>query len=126
VTVVLDAWAVVAVLQDEPAAPQIEAAIADGVTAISSVNLGEVLYSTMRRVDRADAIAAVEAVRRSVRVIVPDWPTTVVAATIKAAGGLSLADAYCIATARALDARLWTGDPEIVARAGDVRVVDLR
>jgi len=36
------------------------------------------------------------------------------------------ADAFCVATAQRLDAPVLTGDPEIVALAGEVEVVDLR
>jgi predicted nucleic acid-binding protein len=50
------------------------------------------------------------------------------AARIKARGGLSFADAFCVATAERLQAPLWTGDPEIIAVSESVRceVVDLR
>jgi predicted nucleic acid-binding protein len=60
-------------------------------------------------------------------VIDPDWPLVSRAASIKAAGGLSHADAFCIATALRAEAPLWTGDPEIVDRASDrsCKVVDL-
>ena len=44
----------------------------------------------------------------------PDWPLVSAAAKIKARGGLSYADAFCIATAVRVEAPLWTGDPEIV------------
>jgi predicted nucleic acid-binding protein len=50
------------------------------------------------------------------------------AATIKASGGLSYADAFCIATALHLEAPLWTGDPEIIDQAAEhsCSVTDLR
>jgi predicted nucleic acid-binding protein len=61
-------------------------------------------------------------------VIDPDWALVATAARIKAAGGMSHADAFCAATAVRLDAHLWTGDPEIIDRAEQLpcRVVDLR
>jgi predicted nucleic acid-binding protein len=50
------------------------------------------------------------------------------AATIKSRGGLSYADAFCVATALHLNTPLWTGDPEIVEQAAEhsCEVVDLR
>ncbi len=50
------------------------------------------------------------------------------AASIKANGCLSYADAFCIATALERDEPLWTGNPEILALAGALprEVVDLR
>lgn len=93
-----------------------------------SVNLGEALYLEMRGrgPDRADS--TIEKVRREIEVIHPDWELVVAAAKIKAGGGLSFADAFCIATAERMAAPLWTGDPEIIDRAMELRcaVKDLR
>lgn len=126
--VVLDSWALLAYLKDERAAARIEQAWLSQGAAISSVNLGETLYIRIRERGEKAATADIEKVRKRSRVIDPDWALTRSAARIKAGGGLSLADAFCLATALHLDAPLWTGDPEIVAVAGRVRceVVDLR
>jgi predicted nucleic acid-binding protein len=126
--VVLDSWALLAFLKDEPAADRIEAEwLASGV-AISSINLGEVLYIRMRAGDAESAQADVDSIRRRLTVIEADWPLISSAAVIKARGGLSYADAFCVATALQLDAPLWTGDPEIVAQGTEhsCEVVDLR
>jgi predicted nucleic acid-binding protein len=126
--VVLDSWALLAYLKDEPAAKRIETAwLKEGAT-IGSVNLGEVLYIQMREGGEEFAVETIEKVRRRLDVLDPDWPLISAAAKIKAGGGLSYADAFCIATAVRLDAPLWTGDPEIVVRAGECscEVVDLR
>jgi predicted nucleic acid-binding protein len=59
--------------------------------------------------------------------IEPDWSLVVEAAAIKARGGLSYADTFCVATAVRAGDPLWTGDPEIIERAaGLCEVVDLR
>ncbi len=126
--VVLDSWALLAYLKDEPAAARIEAEwVASGAT-ISSINLGEVLYIRIRADGEGSAHADIEKIRKRLTVIDPDWPLVAAAAAIKAKGGLSYADAFCIATAVGLDAPLWTGDPEIVGQAGrhSCEVVDLR
>lgn len=93
-----------------------------------SVNLGEALYLEMRVRGSDNADETIEEVRRELNVIHPDWGLVTAAAKIKAGGGLSFADAFCIATAERMDAPLWTGDPEIINRAKELRceVKDLR
>ncbi len=126
--VVLDSWALLAHLKDEPAAGRIESEWLESGAAISSINLGEVLYIRIRASGEDSARADVETIRRRLNVIEPDWSLVMAAATIKANGGLSYADAFCIATSLHLSAPLWTGDPEIIAQAADhsCEVVDLR
>lgn len=93
-----------------------------------SVNLGEALYLELRARGTEDAGSTIENARRELTVIDPDWELVTSAARIKAGGGLSYADAFCIATAERLDASLWTGDPEIIERADSLscKVMDLR
>lgn len=124
--VVLDSWALLAYLGDEPAAPRIEAAWLEQGAAICSLNLGEVLYIRIRQRGSAPAIADVEAIRSRLQVLEPDWPLTCEAAEIKARGGLAFADAFALATAASLDAPLWTGDLEILTFDTEVPLVDLR
>jgi predicted nucleic acid-binding protein len=126
--VVLDSWALLAYLKDEPPAGRIEAEWLESGAAISSINLGEVLYIRTRAVGEDSARPDVERIRRRLTVIDPDWPMVAAAAAIKADGGLSYADAFCIATAVHLNAPLWTGDPEIVDQAAQhsCEVIDLR
>ena len=123
----LDAWAVMALLQDEPAAPRVQDAIATRDVCMSSVNLGEAYYSIVRRRGRRFAIDRIESIRRIVRIEDPDWDLTRAAADVKARGGISYPDAFCVATARRHASPLYTGDPEIIKLDGDgLEVVDLR
>jgi predicted nucleic acid-binding protein len=126
--VVFDSWALLAYLGDERAAGRIESAWIDEGAAISSINLGEVLYIRIRSHGEAAANADIAGIRGLLEVTDPDWPLVSTAAAIKAEGGLSYADAFCIATALRADAPLWTGDPEIVDQAvhHSCEVVDLR
>ena len=126
--VVLDSWALLAYLNNEPAASRIEVEWLERGASISSINLGEVLYIRIRAVGVDSAQADVETIRRRLTVLDPDWPMVMAAAAIKAQGGLSYADAFCIATALQLGVPLWTGDPEIVGQAvqHSCEVVDLR
>jgi predicted nucleic acid-binding protein len=126
--VVFDSWALLAYLKGEPTADRIEAIwLAEGA-AISSINLGEIFYIRAREEGNDAAVASLKAIRKRLGVIDPDWPLVEAAAKIKANGGLSYADAFCIATAVKFDASLWTGDPEIIEQADrhSCQVIDLR
>ncbi len=93
---------------------------------ISSINLGEVLYWTEREEGKQEARDQIDWLRTLMVVEDPDWPLVGAAAHIKAGGGLSYADAFCIATAQRHNAKLYTGDPEILAVNVSVERVDLR
>jgi PIN domain nuclease of toxin-antitoxin system len=123
---VLDAWAVLAFLRDEAAAQQVEEAVLAERTYISSVNLGEVLYWTIRERGERAAEVLIDLVRAIVMVEDPDWALVRAAARIKADGGLSFADAFCVATAQRHGMPVYTGDPEILALGDLVESVDLR
>lgn len=126
--VVLDSWALLAYLKNEAAAGRVEAEWLSGGVAISSINLGEALYMRMRERGEDAAGTEIDTVRRRATVIDPDWALVFAASQIKARGGLSYADAFCIATAERLETALWTGDPEIFGLAPGLscQIVDLR
>jgi predicted nucleic acid-binding protein len=125
---VLDTWGLMAHLRDEPAAKLVRDGWIGEGAAMCSVNLGEALYMEIRARGADDAGSTIEDARRELTVIDPDWELVVSAATVKAQGGLSYADAFAIATAERLQVALWTGDPEIVDRAEKLpcEVRDLR
>jgi PIN domain nuclease of toxin-antitoxin system len=122
---VLDAWTLMAVLRAEPAARRARQLVRTRMV-MSSVNLGEVYYVLMRSHGTDLADERTTAIRRTVQVEDPDWPLIVAAARLKAAGGLSYADAFCVATAQRHGVPVYTGDPEILALDVPVRIVDLR
>jgi len=124
--VVLDAWAVMALLQDEPRASEVERMVAEGKAVMSAINLGEVLYALLRSHGAEVAASRVSAIRQTVRVVQPDWPLVERAAGVKAAGGISYADAFCVATALRAGAPIATGDPEILGLSDVVESIDLR
>jgi PIN domain nuclease of toxin-antitoxin system len=126
--VLLDSWALLAYLKNEPSAGRIESEWIASGAAISSINLGEVLYLRIQATDQDSAQADIETIRRRLTVVEPDWSLVMAAARIKASGDLSYADAFCVATALHLKAPLWTGDPEIIDQAGEhsCEVIDLR
>jgi predicted nucleic acid-binding protein len=126
-TVVLDAWAVVAYLRDEPSAARIAELVEREGAVASWINLGEVVYQEARRVGFDDAEAAVRALATTITAEQPDVEAIIAAARWKTRGGLSYADAFAAATAQRHDAPLLTGDPELIALDADgIEVVDLR
>jgi ribonuclease VapC len=124
--VVLDAWAILALYEDHPSAEDVFYAIDAGEAIVCAVNLGEVLYQLERELGQDRAVELVEALRSIAFVEEPDWELVCAAAHLKADGGLSYADCFCVATARRHGAVLYTGDPEILALEGAVRLLDLR
>jgi PIN domain nuclease of toxin-antitoxin system len=127
VSVVFDAWALLAYLRDEPAAERVERQLLGGPSVISSVNFGEVLYRTIREWGEHEALAAADTLRSTVVVEHPDLPLVTAAARLKARGGISYADAFCVATAQRHRLPVWTGDSEILGLdEPGVELVDLR
>jgi len=124
--VVLDAWAALALLNDEPAATEVDRAITEETAVMSLINLGEVIYRAIPRRGERRTLEAVGAVRRRIQVEDVDYDMVIAAARLKAGHRLSYADAFCVATAQRHDAVVYTGDPEILALEELVQSVDLR
>ncbi len=126
-TVVLDAWAVLALLRGERPAAQVvghyvnQAASGTTRLALGLVNLGEVLYRLIQIEGEPLARRHLARFRSGPIDTVPvREPLVFDAARLKAAHALSYADAFAVATARELDATLVTGDPEILALPSSV------
>jgi PIN domain nuclease of toxin-antitoxin system len=115
-----------ALYEDHPCVGDVEAAIDSAEAVMSAVNLGEVLYKLERDQGRERAVTLVDMLRSVTMIEDPDWDLVVRAAHVKAEGGLSYADSYCVASAQRHDAPLYTGDPEILALNHLVELVDLR
>ena len=126
---VVDAWALLALLQkEEPAATRVKAAIDSAQRgqcdlSISLINLGEVYYSIGRSKGLPEADSTLEDIDQLPLTVIPaDRPAVMKAASLKAVHRLSYADAFAMATALALDATLITGDPELVQLKEHVRI----
>lgn len=124
--IVLDSWALLALLNDEPAAGVVERAWLREKPLMCSINLGEVLYALIRIHGEDPARRAIKKARAELSVLDPDWSLVAEAARVKAGGGLSYADCFALATARQAEAQLWTGDPELIELASRDEIVDLR
>jgi len=120
-SVVLDAWAVLALLRGERPALGIvgryvnQAMGGETRLAICVINLGEVLYRLIQVEGPAAAQRHVARFRAGpVEIVQVREPVVMDAAALKAAHPISYADAFAVATARAERAILVTGDVEIL------------
>ena len=115
---VLDTFALLAYLQDEPAAARIENVLEGAGKEkcrlfASIINLGEVLYITERRGGVSKAQDALALIRQlPIEILPADEQAVFTAAHIKANHALSYADAFAVAAAIRENAVILTGDPE--------------
>ena|SRR5215208_6056870 len=115
---VLDSFALLVYLQDEPAAQRIEQLLEEtnrekSRVFLSTINLGELLYIIERRggiVKSQDALALIR--QLPIELIPADEQLIFAAAHIKANHPISYADAFVVAVAIQEDAAILTGDPE--------------
>jgi len=119
---VLDSWALLSYLQKEkPASDEVktllEAAFdGEAILYISKLNLGEVYYIIARRRDREYAAAVLEDIDSlPLNKIEMNNEIFWEAMEFKVDYPLALADAFAAATATNMEAKLVTGDPELVS-----------
>lgn len=115
---VLDAWAVIAYLEDEPSAQQIADLIASAheegnPVYMTVVNVGEVWYTIAREASEEDANSTIKELR-DLRIQFENvgWELTQEAARFKSQHKMSYADCYAAALAKVKKADLVTGDKE--------------
>ena len=133
-TKVLDSWALIAFLEDEPAAEEVEklfqrAADERHKLLLSAVNWGEVYYNTMREVSQEAAEQkAQEIASLPIEVVGVGEDLALVrqAAIFKATHKLSYADCFAAALAKLRNAELVTGDPEFQAVEKELKIAWLR
>jgi len=127
-SVVLDSYAVVAFLEAEPGHIMMgelfqQAARGERALGLCVVNLGEVWYHFAREQSEAIADEAVRDVHHlGVEIVPADWELTKQAAIFKARGGLSYADCFSAALAKAWDAPLVTGDLEFKRVEKEIKI----
>jgi ribonuclease VapC len=115
---VLDTWAVIAYLEDEPSAVQIGELIATAhdeqiPVYMSVVNVGEVWYTIAREISEAEADTSIKELRDlRIQFQDVDWELTHEAARFKSLHRMSYADCYAAALAKLRMADLVTGDGE--------------
>ncbi len=125
---VLDTWAVIAYLEDEPSASQIADLIASAheeeiPVYMSVINVGEVWYTIAREISEEDAEASVKELRDlRIRFESSDWTLTQEAARFKSQHKMSYADCYAAALAKLYKADLVTGDKEFRVLENELKI----
>jgi ribonuclease VapC len=118
---VLDTFALLAYLRDEPAAARVEKVLTDAAKEkcslfISLINLGEVLYMIERRGGVTKAQDALALIRQlPIEILPADEQSVFAAAHLKANHAISYADTFAVAAATARSAVILTGDPEFAS-----------
>ena len=130
---VLDAWAILALIQkEEPAASRVRVLLAEAASGqvnlyVSVMNLGEVFYRIGRVRDESQADQIVNDIRHLAVTILPAPEEAIFAAArFKMRYAISYADAFAAAAADHLGATLVTGDPELIGLAGRISIEPLR
>ncbi|SRR5258706_876943 len=125
---VLDTWAVIAYLEDEPSAPQIADLIANAheeevPVYMTVVNVGEVWYTIAREISESDANASIKELH-DLRIRFEDvnWALTLEAARFKSQHKMSYADCYAAALAKAQRGELVTGDKEFKSLEDQIKI----
>jgi predicted nucleic acid-binding protein len=125
---VLDSFALLAYLQDEPVAARIEKLLENAGKEkcrlfLSMINLGELLYITERRGGVARAQDALALIRQlPIEILSADEQTVLAAAHVKANYALSYANCFAVATAIQENATIVSGDPEFHSVESIVKV----
>ncbi len=133
-TKVLDSWALIAFLEDEPAAEEMEKLLHQAADEkckllLSAVNWGEVYYNTMREVSQEAAERKAHEIASLPIEIVgvgEDLALVRQAAIFKATCKMSYADCFAAALAKLRNADLVTGDPEFKAVEKEIKLAWLR
>lgn len=126
--IVLDAWAVLAYLNNEPAAQAVRQVLRrarkkEVLALFSIINYGECLYVIEREKGFQQARYAAGMIDQLALVVVPaDRALVFEAAHMKARYPISYADAFSAALAKQNHARLMTGDPEFKAVEPEVAI----
>lgn len=126
---VLDSWAVIAYLEDEPAGQQIAQLISsahasDVPVMMTVVNVGEVWYIIAREVSEEDANSSVKQLRDlRIQFVEADWELTLAAARFKSKNKMSYADCFAAALAQNKKADLITGDKEFKSVEDQIAVL---
>jgi predicted nucleic acid-binding protein len=125
---VLDTWAVIAYLEDEPSAEQVENLISAAHEEqiplyMTVVNVGEVWYIIAREISAEEADGSLKTLRQlRIQFEDVDWALTREAARFKSRHKMSYADCYAAALAKSKNAVLITGDKEFKPLEDEVNI----
>ena len=132
VKIVLDAWALLALIfKEEPAAKKVRDILdqqggSKSTIYVSWINLGEVYYNIARKKGLNAANETLEDIKKlSIRLHAPSKSDILSAAKIKSEHKLSYADAFAVSLAQKINGVIVTGDPEIILLKNFVKVEKL-
>jgi len=126
---VLDSWALLCYLEQEPGYEKIIELFEKGVESskpllMCIVNWGEVYYQVARRFGDQKALEIEQLIQTlPITLVEANKELTREAARIKATKKMAYADCFAVALARLKKAELYTGDPEFRAVEKEVKVV---
>lgn len=126
--IVLDSWAIMAYLEDEPAGDEVGDVIADAheediPLLMSVVNVGEVWYIIAREASPSDAESSITQLRQlGIEFVDANWSFAHEAAKYKSKHKMSYADCFAAALARLKGAVLLTGDPEFKLVEKEIKI----
>ncbi len=126
---VLDSWALLCYLEQEPGYEKIielfEKAVESSKPLLMCVvNWGEVYYQVLRRFGDQKAQEIEQLIQTlPITLVEADKELTREAARIKAIKKMAYADCFAVALARLKKAELYTGDPEFKTVEKDIKVV---
>jgi len=126
---VLDSWALLCYLEQEPGYEKIieffeEAVESSKPLFMCIVNWGEVYYQVARRFGEQKAQEIEKLIQTlPITLVEADKELTREAARIKATKKMAYADCFAVALARLKKAELYTGDPEFRAVEKEIKVV---
>jgi predicted nucleic acid-binding protein len=127
--IVLDSWAVMAYLEDEPSAERVADIIADAHESgtpllMTVVNVGEVWYIIAREASEADADRSFRDLKQlGIEFVDADWDLTHQAAQFKSKHRMSFADCFAAALAKEKKAHLVTGDQEFREVQSEISII---
>lgn len=130
--IVLDSWAIMAYLEDEPAAERVADLIADAHEDgtplwMTVVNLGEVWYIIAREASIAEAERSISEIKHlGIEIVDADWSLTREAAHFKVKQRMSYADSFAAALAKHKKAHLATGDREFAQVQSEIQIIWLK
>jgi predicted nucleic acid-binding protein len=125
---VLDSWALLAYIQNEPMAEAVEVLLTEkrdpgAALFISNINLGEIWYTLARRHSPGFANEQLQALEElGIERVDADWPLTLQAAHYKSRHKMSYADAFAAALSKSRNAPLVTGDAEFRSLEKEIKI----
>jgi predicted nucleic acid-binding protein len=128
-TKVLDSYALIAFLENEPGADTVRELIVQAEAgrlklAMCVINLGEIWYSIARTTSPKTADRFVQEIQgMAIEFVNADWGVTQQAAIYKARGRISFADCFAAALAKARKAEVVTGDKEFKRLEDEIEIV---